>query len=97
MSNAAWCDLNSAGDILKVYDMCPNARCTCQKQYTFTPKPFEIEETRFKNQLQEIFKGTQTIWNNFLSQRLTQQLLSLVRLKQLNRTILPIDKLQQRF
>ena len=38
MSNSAWCDLNSRGDLLKLHDLCHNPKCKCQKQITFTPK-----------------------------------------------------------
>ena len=31
MSNSAWCDLNSTGDLLKLHDKCPNPQCNCQK------------------------------------------------------------------
>ena len=35
LSNSAWCDLNNKGDILKIYDKCPNPKCNCQKVTTF--------------------------------------------------------------
>ena len=31
MSNSALCDLNSKGDILKLYDRCPSPKCKCRK------------------------------------------------------------------
>ena len=31
MSNQAWTDLNSKGNILKLHDKCPNPKCGCQK------------------------------------------------------------------
>ena len=31
MSNSAWCDLNSKGDILQLHEKCPNPKCNCQK------------------------------------------------------------------
>ena len=37
MSNSAWTDLNSRGDILKLHDKCPNPKGGCQKIITFTP------------------------------------------------------------
>ena len=27
MSNSAWCDLNSKGDILKLHDLCSDSKC----------------------------------------------------------------------
>ena len=32
LSNSAWCDLNSYGDILKLHDICHNPRCKCEKE-----------------------------------------------------------------
>ena len=43
MSNAAWCDLNSQGDLLKLHDLCHNPKCKCQKIVTFTPEQFQLE------------------------------------------------------
>ena len=31
MSNQAWTDLNSQGNILKLHDKCPNPKCGCKK------------------------------------------------------------------
>ena len=41
MSNAAWCDLNSKADTLKLHDICHNPRCKCQRQITFRPRKFQ--------------------------------------------------------
>ena len=38
MSNSAWCDLNSRGNILKQHDKCLNPKRNCQKLITFTPR-----------------------------------------------------------
>ena len=37
MSNSAWCDINSKGDILKLHDESPTPECNFQKVITFTP------------------------------------------------------------
>ena len=37
MSNSAWADLNSQGNILKLHDKCLSPNCGCQKIITFTP------------------------------------------------------------
>ena len=66
MSNSAWTDLNSKGDILKLHDKCPNPRRGCQKIITFTPQQYMLEGGSIKSKLQKIFKGTQTAWNKFL-------------------------------
>ena len=66
MSNSAWCDLNSKGDILKLHDKCPNPKCNCQKMITFTPKQYMLEGGSIKSKLQKNFKVTQTAWNRFL-------------------------------
>ena len=66
MSNSAWTDLSSKGNILKLHDKCPNPKCGCQKIITFTPQQYMLEGGSIKSKLQKIFKGTQTAWNKFL-------------------------------
>ena len=66
MSNQAWTDINSQGNILKLHDKCPNPKCNCQKIITFTPHQYMLEGGSIKSKLQKIFKGTQTAWNKFL-------------------------------
>ena len=65
LSNSAWCDLNSKGDILKLHDKCPNPNCNCQKIITFTPHQYMLEGRSIKSKLHKIFKGTQTVGINF--------------------------------
>ena len=43
LSNSAWCDLNSNGNILKLHDKCPIPKCGCQKMITFTPHQYMLE------------------------------------------------------
>ena len=66
MSNRAWTDLNSQGNILKLHDKCPNPKCGCQKIITFTPHQYMLEGGSIKSKLQKKFKGTQTACNKFL-------------------------------
>ena len=66
LSNSAWTDLNSKGNILKLHDKCPNPKCGCQKIISFTPHQYMLEGGLIKSKLQKVFKGTQTAWNNFL-------------------------------
>ena len=66
MSTSAWTDLNSQGNILKLYDKCPNPKCKCQKIITFTPHQYMLEGGSIKTKLQKNFKGTQTAWNRYL-------------------------------
>ena len=66
MSNSAWTDLNSKGNILKLHDKCPNPKCGCQKIITFTPHQYMLEGGSIKNKLQKIFKGTKTAWDKFI-------------------------------
>ena len=66
MSNSAWCDLKTKGDISKLHDKCPNPKGICQNVITFTPHRYMLEGGSRKSKLQKIFKGTQTAWNNFL-------------------------------
>ena len=66
MSNSAWTDLNSQGNIIKLHDKCPNPKCGCQKIITFTPHQYMLEGGSIKSKLQKIFKGTQSAWNKFL-------------------------------
>ena len=66
LSNSAWCDLNSKGNILKLHDKCPNPKCNCQKIITFTPHQYMLEGGSIKSKLQKNFMGTQTARNKFL-------------------------------
>ena len=58
MSNSAWCDLNSKGDILKLHDKCSNPKCDCQKIITFTRQQYMLEGGSIKKRLNSNFKGT---------------------------------------
>ena len=66
MSNLAWTNLNSQGNILKLLDKCPNPKCGCQKIITFTPHQYMLEGGSINSKLQKKFRGTQTAWNKFL-------------------------------
>ena len=66
MSNSAWCDLKSNGNILKLHNKYPKPKCNCQKIITFTPHHYMLEGGSIKSKLQKIFKGTQSAWNKFL-------------------------------
>ena len=65
MSNSAWCDSNSKGNILKLYERCPNPKCNCRKINTFTPHQYMLERGSTKSKLQKFSRGTQTAWNKF--------------------------------
>ena len=58
MSNSACTDLNSKGKILKLHDICPNAKCNCQKILTFTPHQYMLEGRSIKSKLQKTSRGT---------------------------------------
>ena len=66
MSNSAWTDLNSHGNILKLHDICPNHKCNCQKIITFTPHQYMLECGSIKSELQKIFRGTKKAWDSFI-------------------------------
>ena len=66
MSNSAWTDLNSKGNILKLPDKCPNPKCGCQKIITFTPHQYMLEGGSIKSKLQKFFKGTKKAWDKSL-------------------------------
>ena len=66
MSNQAWTDLNSKGNILKLHDKCPNPKCDCQKIITFTPHQYMLEGGSIKSKPEKIFRGTQSAWNKFI-------------------------------
>ena len=66
MSNSAWTDLNSQGNILKLHDKCPNPKCGCQKIITFTPHQYMLEGGWIKSKLQKIFRGTKLAWDSFI-------------------------------
>ena len=71
VSNSAWTDLNSQGNILKLHDKCPNPICGCQKIITFTPHQYMLEGGSIKSKLRKIFRGTQTALNKFLKPAIT--------------------------
>ena len=58
MSNSAWTDLNSQGNILKLHDKCHNLKCICQKIITFTPHQYMLEGGSIRSKLQKTFRGT---------------------------------------
>ena len=66
MSNLAWTDLNSRGNIIKLHDKCPNPNCGCQKIVTSTPHQNMIEGGSIKSRLQKIFRGTKKAWDSFI-------------------------------
>ena len=66
MSNSAWNDLNSQGNILKLHDKCPNPKCGCQKIITFTPHQYMFEGGSIKSKLQKLFKGTKKSWDRYM-------------------------------
>ena len=72
-SKSAWCHLNSKGDILKLYDKCPNPKCDCQKIITFTPHQYMLESGSIKCKLQIILRGHNLLGINFENQQLMQQ------------------------
>ena len=66
MSNSAWIDLNSKGNILKLHDKCLNPKCGCQKIFTFTPHQYMLDVGSIKSKLQKKFKGTKKAWDSFI-------------------------------
>ena len=66
MSNSAWSDLNSQGYFLKVYDLCRNSECNCEKQYTFTPRQFQLEGAGFENATKKFSKEVKKHRTRFL-------------------------------
>ena len=66
MSNCAWTDSNSKGNILKLHDKCPNLKCAWQKIITFTPHQYMLEGGSIKSKLQKIFRGTKEAWDSFI-------------------------------
>ena len=66
MSNLSWCDLNNKGNLLKVQNVCPNARCKCQKQVTFTPDQIRLGCSRLEKGMRKIFEGTGKKLNSFI-------------------------------
>ena len=56
MSNSAWTDLNSKGNILKLHDKCPNPKYGCQKIITFSSHQNMLAGGSIKSKLQRIFR-----------------------------------------
>ena len=65
MSNSPWCDLNSKGDMLKLHDKCPNAKCNCQQIITFTPHQYMPEGGSIKSKLQKFSEKHKLLGINF--------------------------------
>ena len=59
MSNSAWCGLNNKCDTPNLHDICHNPRCKCQKQFTFTPRQFQLEGARFESKSIKRFERTE--------------------------------------
>ena len=53
MSNSAWCDLNKNCTVLKLYDMCHNPKCNCQKQISFSLRQVQLEGNGLKNTMKK--------------------------------------------
>ena len=47
ISNGAWGDLNSKGDVLKLYDRCPKSNS--ENLITLTPRQYMLEGNGLKN------------------------------------------------
>ena len=84
MSNSAWCDLNKNCTVLKLYDMCHNSKCICQKQIIFSAKQFQLEGTGFKNTMTETSQGFQTAGQKFKKPRETPTISAAVAVKTQN-------------
>ena len=66
MSNSARTDLNSKGNILKLYGKRPNPKCKCQNIIIFTPHQYIFEGRSIKNKIQKNFRGTKKAWDSFI-------------------------------
>ena len=66
MSNSAWCDLNSKGNIVKLHDKCANLKCNSQKIITFSPHQYMLEGGSIKSKLQKKFQKTKKVWRMFI-------------------------------
>ena len=66
MSNSAWTDLNSEGNIIKLHDKSPNPKFGCQKIITFTPHQYILEGGSIESKIQKIFRGTKTAGDKFI-------------------------------
>ena len=66
MSNTAWTDLKSKGNMLKLHDKCPNPKSGCQNNIPFTPHQYMLEGGSIKSKLENFFKGTIKAWDCFI-------------------------------
>ena len=57
--------------ILSLHDHCPNPRCKCQKQITFTLRKFHMEGAGFKKNYEKKSKVVAKFSTFFLKQQLT--------------------------
>ena len=66
ISNSARCDSNSKGNILKLHDKCPNAKCNCQEIISSTTHQYTLPGELIKNKLQKNFKRTKKACDSFI-------------------------------
>ena len=55
LSNAAWCDLKTKADVLKLHDKCPISKNAYQEQIFFTLKQLMLEGIGFRRKMTETF------------------------------------------
>ena len=67
MSNSAWCDWNKNCTVLKLYHMCHNPKCKCQKQITSSPNQFQLEGAGFENTMKRNLNAAKQPGPNFSS------------------------------
>ena len=48
--------------------MCHNPKCKCQKQLTFSPNQFQLEDGSIENKLKSNFRGSKKASDSFLNQ-----------------------------
>ena len=66
MSNSAWCDLNSKGNILKPYDKVPILNTIVKQLLLLHLMSICWKLDRLKANYKKIFRGTKKAWDIFL-------------------------------
>ena len=58
MGKSALFEFYKVGTLLKMHDMCPDSKSSCQKQVNFTPevKQFQLEGNRCKKNYEENYR-----------------------------------------
>ena len=92
ISNRNWYDINTLGVIPKLYKMCLNPECKCQKQLTFPPRQNQLKKMVLKTNTNKNSGDQKTLGKNFQTPLSMEQPPSLVKLSVQKSNAQKLDK-----